>query len=65
MTYHDEERIKKLFVWNILSFITTFIFLWQYTESKFEACFYTVLLHTVQAMVRYLFEKFWKYRESK
>jgi len=60
VTYYQEELIKKIITWKIVSLSTTLAVTWLYTESVKEAVFLTFLFHTTLIAVHYLFERWWE-----
>ena len=60
MTYMEEERLKKVFTWRIISFLLTLMLTWVYTGSVREASFFTLILHFVLMTSHYVFETWWE-----
>jgi len=63
VTYIEEERIKKVLVWRVVSFFTTLILTWGYTGSVKDASFFTIVLHVILFITHYAFEWLWDKRE--
>jgi len=59
MTYFEEELIKKIITWKVVSFGTTLVMTWLYTQSVKEAVFLTFLFHATLITVHHLFERWW------
>ena len=63
MSYHSEERLKKVILWRLCSFSITLVMTWFYTGSVKEASFFTVLLHATLMASHYLFELWWERKD--
>lgn len=62
--WEREERIKKVVLWRLISFVLTLMMTWYFTGSVKEASFFTVVLHATLLVSHYLFEFWWERRED-
>ena len=57
--WEREERLKKVVLWRLISFVLTLPMTWYFTGSVKEASFFTVVLHATLLVSHYLFEFWW------
>lgn len=57
--WEREERLKKVVLWRLISFVLTLTMTWYFTGSVKEASFFTVVLHATLLVSYYLFEFWW------
>jgi uncharacterized membrane protein len=62
VTFHDEERLKKVVLWRICSLTITLLSTWLYTGSVKEATFFAMALHATLIVAHYMFEYWWEKR---